>query len=77
MVWKQNDSYSTFVPLHERQEQHGTALLLFQSKRFQFLRATFVSSFNVHYICQWTGVSGLRGVVGDLQQTKPRRLQTP
>ena len=35
MVWKQNDSYSTFVPLHERQEQHGTALLLFQSKRFQ------------------------------------------
>ena len=34
IVWKQNDSYSTFAVLRGRQEQHGT-LLLFQSERFQ------------------------------------------
>ena len=34
MVWKQNDSYSTFAPLRGRQEQHG-ALSLFQSECFQ------------------------------------------
>ena len=34
IVWKQNDSYSTFAVLRGRQEQHGTQSLL-QSKRFQ------------------------------------------
>ena len=34
IVWKQNDSYSTFAVLHGRQEQHGT-LSLFQSECFQ------------------------------------------
>ena len=34
IVWKQNDSSSTFAVLRGRQEQHGT-LSLFQSERFQ------------------------------------------
>ena len=36
IVWKQNDSYSTFAVLRGRQGQHGT-LSLFQSQPFQIL----------------------------------------
>ena len=52
---------------------------LFQSKCFQVpggLLPKFLQLLNVHCVCQWAGVSSLRGVVGELQWTKLRRLQT-
>ena len=74
MVWSgnKNNSYSTFalLLLRGRQEQH----CCFKANVSSFLGAAFISFFNVHRICQWAGISGLRGVVGELQQAKLRRL---
>ena len=69
MVWKQNDSYSTFAVLRGSQEQHDT-LLLFQSECFQIPGGRRRNFFRRHCVCQWGGVSGFRRVVDELKQTK-------
>ena len=71
MVWKQNNRYSAIA---WTSEQHST--LSFLSERFQipgghlrrFLRSPLRLSLG-RRLC-------LRSVVGELQRTKPRRLQT-
>ena len=48
----------------------------FKANASRFLEVAFVSSFDLHCVCQLEGISGLRRVVDDLQQTKPRRPLT-
>ena len=54
MVWKQNDSYSTFARLCQLHKQHGS-LLLFQTNASRFLGATFVNGWGQLRLdtCSW------------------------
>ena len=73
MVWKQNYSYSTFAWM-SRATWLSTVIL--KQMRPDSQGQLYVSSFNVHCVCQWGGVSGLRRVVDEFQRTKPRRPWT-
>ena len=61
--------------LRGHQEQYGS-LSLFWSERFQIPGGCLHKFFDVHCVCQREGISGLRHVVDDLQQTKLKRPLT-
>ena len=54
--------------LHYYMDKSSMALnCYFNTNASRFLGAAFLSSFNVHCVCQWGGISGLRRIVDEVR----------